>query len=285
MKEAEAVQLDESLFFDELYPKLEYYTYRHGGAEWHYDPMEIDFHDLSYVISGKTYLIANGKEWEVKAGDLIYLPPGSFRDGRSAGCEVELFPMNFTLSRIEVQDAKGEILVPRQMVERLPFETVTGIGIHPEIIALFQDLWHVWLQRQPGYKLMTRAYTELLISKLLELAVYRNPLRAADPRIQRLIHYITEHYADPLRLDDMAEMLHLTPVYLSTLFHQNMGVTLKKYINTLRINNAAGLLKSGMCNVTEAAEASGFADAAHFSRTFSRIKGYNPSQIARKHSS
>lgn len=279
------MQLDESLFFDELYPKLEYYTLRHGDVEWHYDPMEIDFHDLSYVISGKTLLSVNGEEREIKAGDLIYLPPGIFRDGRSAGCEVELFAMNFTLSRVEVYDVNGAPRVPCPPVELLPFDRVTHIGIRPEIIALFQDLWHVWLQRQPGHKLMTRAYTELLISKLLELAVYRNPLRAADPRIQRLIHYITEHYADPLRLDDMAEMLHLTPVYLSTLFHQNMGVTLKKYINTLRINNAAGLLKSGMCNVTEAAEASGFADAAHFSRTFSRIKGYNPSQIARKHSS
>lgn len=254
--------------YNSLFPQVGYYNFRRGGPEWKYEPAVIDFHDLSYVVSGSTILTGDMGEILVEAGDLIYLPPGTFRTGKSTGQSVEIYAMNFLL------DTTGY-----PPPEKLPFQPVTHIGVRPDLIKLFQDLFHVWIQRSEGYPLMVRAYCELIIAKLMEIAVYKNPLQSADLRIQRLIEYITEHYAEPLMLPDLAEMLHLSPVYLSTLFHRDMGVPLKRYINQIRINNAENLLINKVCNVSEAAEASGFTDVAYFSRTFTKMKGYNPREI------
>ena len=256
--------------YNVIYPQLGYFNFRRGGPDWKFASQFINFHDLSYVIYGEMQLLdENGDEiTHVKAGDLLYLPPGSFRASRPQSERIEIYAMNFLL------DNTG---YPQP--EKLPFGKVTSIGIRPELIMLYRALYQIWLQRPQGYQLMARAYCELIIGKLLEIAYYHNPLQSADLRIQQLIQYITEHYAEPLTLNELAEMLHLSPVYLSTLFHRDMGVPLKKYINQIRVNHAENLLLYKVCNVAEAAEACGFSDAAYFSRTFTKLKGYNPRDI------
>lgn len=254
--------------YNTLYPQVGYFNFRRGGPDWKYAPTVIDFHDLSYVVGGSTVLAGDVGEIQVEAGDLIYLPPGTFRTGHSTGQSVEIFALNFLLDETGYPPP-----------EKLPLPPVTHIGVRPDMMKLYQELFRVWMQRPQGYPLMVRAYCELIIAKVMEIAVYKNPLQSADLRIQRLIQYITEHYAEPLSLSDLAEKLHLSPVYLSTLFHRDMGVPLKKYINQIRVNNAENLLINKVCNVSEAAEASGFADVAYFSRTFTKMKGYNPREI------
>jgi len=258
----------EKMPYNSLFPQIGYFNFRKGDEDWKFDPMVIDFHDLSYVIGGGTILNSPGGELPVGPGDLIYMPPGTFRSSQPSGQGIEIFAMNFLL------DDRGY-----PPPEKLPFDTVTHIGVRPDLIKLYQELYHVWMQRPQGYQLTVRAYCELIIAKLMEIAFYKNPLQSADLRIQRLIQYITEHYAEPLLLSDLADMLHLSPVYLSTLFHRDMGVPLKKYINQIRINNAENLLINKICNVSEAAEASGFTDVAYFSRTFTKLKGYTPREI------
>lgn len=161
-------------------------------------------------------------------------------------------------------------------IERLPFATRTTIGVHPELIALFKALSTAWLLQDTGFRLTVRAYVELLISKLLDLAVYRNPVTVADLRIRQVIEYITSHYAQPLMLQDLADLVYLSPSYLSVLFHKSMGMKLSKYINMIRVNHAESMLLNNMCNVTEASEACGFCDVYYFSRVFTELKGYTP---------
>lgn len=254
--------------YNTLFPQLGYFNHRKGGADWKFDSLQIDFHDVSYVVGGGTILETPEGDKEVGPGDLIYLPPGTVRCSRPNGQGIELFAMNFLL------DTRGY-----PPPERLPFDWVTPIGLRPDLIKLYMDLFHVWMQKDNGYPLIVRAYCELILGKLLDIAYFKNPVHSADLRIQKLIDYITEHYADPLTLTELADMLHLSPVYLSSLFHRDMGVPLKRYINQIRVNNAENLLINRVCNVTEAAEASGFNDVAYFSRTFTRLKGYNPREI------
>lgn len=250
-----------------ILPQLEYFNFRRASRDWVFDPMVIDFHDLSYVVGGSTLLEnAQGELTPLSAGDLLYLTPGAFRHSRSTGEGIAIYAMNFVLPG---EEAGG----------RLPFPSVSHIGVRPEIIALLQDLHAVWIQKREGYALMARAYCELIIAKLMELVVYKDPLSNADARIRSLITYISEHYAEPLPLRELAQRAQMSPEYLSTLFHRNMGVPLRRYINTIRVNQAENLLMNNICNVTEAADLSGFTDVAYFSKIFTRYKGYSPSAI------
>ncbi len=53
-----------------------------SGAHYHNATDEID-----YVVKGQANLTMNGKDYPVKAGDLIYIPPFNVHDYRAAGNE------------------------------------------------------------------------------------------------------------------------------------------------------------------------------------------------------
>ncbi|MDR0929718.1 MAG: AraC family transcriptional regulator [Oscillospiraceae bacterium] len=247
-------------------PDLDYFSYRNADASWSIEPTRIGFFDISYVVEGEAEYVLDERTLTVRKGDLLYVPPQTLRQGRLTGAQhYEVYALNFRLRNLS-----GEAITS------LPFETVTPIGIHPELISLYKALSTAWLLQDKGYELMTRAYVELILSKLLDLAVYKNPVSVADRRVRQVVEYITEHYSQSLALQEIARQVQLSPSYLSSLFHRSMGMTLNRYINQIRVNHAESLLMNNMANVTEAAERCGFCDVYYFSRVFTEIKGYNP---------
>jgi AraC-like DNA-binding protein len=62
-------------------------------------------------------------------------------------------------------------------------------------------------------------------------------------------------------------------------FTESVGVPLRPYILWLRLQRAACDLIHGV-TATEAAHTAGFSDAAHLTRTFRRMLGVTPTQLA-----
>jgi AraC-like DNA-binding protein len=62
-------------------------------------------------------------------------------------------------------------------------------------------------------------------------------------------------------------------------FTESVGVPVRPYILWLRLQRAACDLKDG-ASVTSAAHRAGFSDAAHLTRTFRRMLGVTPSDLA-----
>ena len=58
----------------------------------------------------------------------------------------------------------------------------------------------------------------------------------------QIIRYIHRHYADDLSLNTLAEVLHMTPGYVSRLFSRESGTTYRKYLTELRVEKAKELL-------------------------------------------
>ena len=40
--------------YNTLFPQLGYFNHRKGGTDWKFDSLQIDFHDVSYVVGGGT---------------------------------------------------------------------------------------------------------------------------------------------------------------------------------------------------------------------------------------
>lgn len=100
--------------------------------------------------------------------------------------------------------------------------------------------------------------------------------RLARERVGRAQVILKERLQEPPSLDELSKLVNCSPFYLSRLFTQEAGVTMQQYLRRIRMERAAELLRSGKCNVTEAALEVGYNSLSHFSSTFHEIFGCCP---------
>ncbi|MGL6289127.1 MAG: helix-turn-helix transcriptional regulator [Silanimonas sp.] len=99
-----------------------------------------------------------------------------------------------------------------------------------------------------------------------------------DPRLRRALDALE---ADPVASwthRSLAERAHLSPSRFQVLFREATGLPVRNYLLWRRLLEAVERLRRGE-PVTSAAHATGFADAAHLSRSFRRIIGAAPSSL------
>lgn len=96
----------------------------------------------------------------------------------------------------------------------------------------------------------------------------------------QIIRYIHRHYADDLSLNTLAEVLHMTPGYVSRLFSRESGTTYRKYLTELRVEKAKELLATTRLSIAEVCDRVGFNDYFHFLKTFKRLTGTSPGKYA-----
>ncbi len=95
-------------------------------------------------------------------------------------------------------------------------------------------------------------------------------------KIESAIEYIKHNYNRSISREGLACMVSINPDYLGKLFKQYTGLRLNDYINKLRIENAAILLKSTEKSITEIAFEVGFDSMSTFYRLFTTYHKTNP---------
>ncbi len=94
--------------------------------------------------------------------------------------------------------------------------------------------------------------------------------------------FIESQYHEKIRLDQLAEMMHVSRHHFCRLFRNFTGYSPIDYINRTRIEKAYLLLKQGTLNITEVAFSTGFDDANYFSRLFKYYKKTTPSKVLKR---
>ncbi|MBQ7900963.1 MAG: helix-turn-helix transcriptional regulator [Clostridia bacterium] len=79
-------------------------------------------------------------------------------------------------------------------------------------------------------------------------------------------------------MKDICDEFHCSPSYVSHFFKKNKGITIKGYVNNLRIENAKQLLKSTGLSIDEISFAVGFGDISYFSKVFKAHVGLSPTE-------
>ena len=100
--------------------------------------------------------------------------------------------------------------------------------------------------------------------------------RVGRERVERARFILRERMSNAPSLEELGRLVGCSPFYLSRLFSQEAGMTIQQYVRRLRLERAAELLRSGKCNVTEAAFEVGYNSLSHFSTAFYEMFGCCP---------
>ena len=95
-------------------------------------------------------------------------------------------------------------------------------------------------------------------------------------RVTKVKEYISVHYAEDLRLEDLSALVGMAPSAFSRFFKQHTTRTLSDYIIDVRLGNAARQLVNTSTSISEICYSCGFNNLSNFNRIFKARRGYTP---------
>ena len=122
------------------------------------------------------------------------------------------------------------------------------------------------------------------LQRMLELAYLKAPSEAKAQNFHhKVLNFIKEHHTENLTSEDICKHFSCSRSYLSHMFKKNCGMSIREYMNTLRIEDAKTLLTCSRLNVTEISIVLGFSDSNYFSKLFKKTVGISPGRYRKEH--
>lgn len=105
--------------------------------------------------------------------------------------------------------------------------------------------------------------------------------KAATPLryVVAMVKHVLEHLGEPLRSEDLADVVGLHPNYALSLFSSVMNVSLHKFVVRMRLIRARALLFEGELSIENVAYASGFNSLSQFYDQFRTAYGVTPREM------
>jgi PAS domain S-box-containing protein len=100
--------------------------------------------------------------------------------------------------------------------------------------------------------------------------------------MNEVLEHVRLHYAQPIKIDQLAEMVHLSTSQFERRFRQLFVLTPTKHIQNVRVSAACHRLASSHETVATIAAEVGFYDQSHFTRAFQRVMGVSPSEYRKQ---
>jgi len=107
-------------------------------------------------------------------------------------------------------------------------------------------------------------------------------MKKRNQRMKRITAYINDHYTEPVKLSELADMEGLTTTYISHLFRDYYGITFQNYLNNLRFEKAMTLILNTKLSQMDIALSSGFSDAKYLSAIIRKRLGCNLSEYRKE---
>lgn len=98
-------------------------------------------------------------------------------------------------------------------------------------------------------------------------------------RIQPVLDYLKNHYHEQIRLQDMAELIHLHPRYFCRIFKDAVGMSLLTYVSELRLCHIYNDLSEDKTPISTIMRRHGYSDSKQFYRSFKARFKLTPKEV------
>ena len=163
--------------------------------------------------------------------------------------------------------------VPGASTDRLDFLAVGDDFVRSSMLELARAA------RGGAPSLLADAVATALVAHLLSLP--EAPPRGGGPGLSRAqLALVTEHLAarlaDPVTLDELAALVHLSPFHFLRRFSASTGATPMRHLTALRMEHGRDLLLRSDVPVAAVATACGYGTPAAFAAAYRRHHGASP---------
>ena len=162
---------------------------------------------------------------------------------------------------------------------------------HNNIIAAIKDLIRLYAKKETCYELKISGTLQYFWAFLYECAQgklstpHRAERNADSDRIKEAISFISQNYATPLTLKDIADAIHVSRNECCRCFQRAVGYSPIEYLMYYRILESTKKIKNkdpDAQSISVLAEACGFNNTSYFNKLFKRFTNMTPLQYKKR---
>lgn len=154
-------------------------------------------------------------------------------------------------------------------------------SVHPLYIDRISTDFSIKIQNMQSAKDSDSLMREM-VNKYCRL-VQRHCAKGYSLIVQKVLTRIDADLTADLSLKTQAELLSVSPSYLSSHFKKETGKNLTDYINEKRMEKAALLLQTSNLQIQTVAQKCGILDVNYFTKLFKKYKGTTPREYREQH--
>lgn len=242
-----------------------------------------DFLELYYFLDGSVTYYIEDQVYDLCPGDLLIIPVGKMHRPVIANehAAYERMVLWITPQYLQSIDSPaGDLQKNLQKVGEhgycVPFRGDEMVFV----TALLKKLFY--MQKNDADPKFCAGAVELYLWTIFRsYGVIDTTHRNETQVIPQVIRYITEHFSEPLTLEDIAAEFFVSKSYLNRHFKAYTNSTVYAYIMALRLTHARRMLREGIPAV-EAGRECGFSDYSTFYKAFKTQTGLSPQQFKSK---
>lgn len=237
----------------------------------------LPFYVMSYLKSGEALLKIYGKEYVMRAGDAIFIPPNVIHDHIKLSKEDAVFfwwhfnyRSHFDIDilsflhlpvKVEIQNTETFEIKFREFLEEQEREdSLSGLVYkNAKALEVFAIVLESFMQAEK-----TRVSSKV------------------SPIFIEILNDISENPRADITLRDLGEKYHLNPTYLSNKFKVLFGISPIHLQRKLIVEKAQTYLISSSKSISEIAEILGFSELSSFTRFFNEKAGVSPSKYRKE---
>lgn len=238
-------------------------------------------YEFYYLIEGDVIFSIGDKEYKMKPGSVIMLPPGMYHKSRPNSDPrhrriliyvKEDYIKTFTAISSDFMQCFNKHFVQLMKAQQKRIESLLDQLLN-EFYRDDSNYDPVIIKSLVG---LVFGYINRYISENENFESVMQGESLPSGKIADAINHINTYYADDITLSSTAQALGINPSYLSRSFKISVGCNFSDYLTATRINRAAYLLLNTNKNVTEIAFEVGYNSSNHFCKTFRRMMGISP---------
>lgn len=251
-----------------------------------------EYAELVIVLGGRALHLTEFEDYPVNDGDVIVINPNvrhGFKDPQGLKlCLIMYDPRQLLIGHQDLQqmtgyhalfDLRPGAVHPDQLAERLHL-SVDELLYVTSLISILKAEFE---GRFDGRRTIIKSTFVLLVAYLSRLYATRNQdHRTPMLRMTSVVSHIQKHFREPLAVDELARIAHLSASQFQRNFKRTYNTTPIHFINQARIHEACEMLEDPNRDITEIAFETGFCSSSFFATQFKRYMGESPSQFRRK---
>ena len=248
--------------------------------------------EIGLCQEGCGTLETGGQYYSFDAGALLLSPRGAHHAQHNAGQRVT----HWRYIAVDTDRLLGETPASARHVIRQALRGAWSGGVFlPAESAqarqgarMFDTIFDAYRLGQAGAIPEIEALVLLLLVRLARCGEFESPAVFSGPYLspheQPALQYVARHYAEDVRIGQMARSCSMSESHFRRLFTLLVGYSPLEYLNRYRVHHAISLLCTTHDSMESIASRAGFSSVSTFNRNFMRYAGgESPVQWRKKH--